>query len=111
MSKAKHIPQRKCCGCGEMFGKPNLIRVVKTKTAEEKIAGEIIIDKKGNTTGRGAYICKNISCAETAEKKRGLERTLKYGNADKKSKKNKTGVQTAKPLEQIYADIRNMVRE
>ncbi len=57
-------------GCQGMFDKRDLLRVVKT-------ADGIELDVEGRKDGRGAYLCRNEACLETAIKKRGLERSLK----------------------------------
>ena len=67
----KKVPMRQCVGCGEMKSKKELLRVI--KTPEE----EIILDVTGRKNGRGAYICASMECLKTAQKKRGLERSLK----------------------------------
>lgn len=46
------------------------MRVVKTPD------GTVIYDSKGKASGRGAYICKSLSCLEMAEKKKSLSRAL-----------------------------------
>ncbi len=66
----KKIPMRMCTGCGEMLPKAELIRVVKTPE------GDILIDLKGKTNGRGAYICKSEECLAKAIKAKRLERTF-----------------------------------
>ena len=50
----KKIPMRKCLGCGEMFPKKELVRVVKTKTGEEngQEAYTVSLDKAGKAAGR-----------------------------------------------------------
>ncbi len=68
--KTRKIPQRKCMGCQEVKDKRELIRVVRTPE------GEIVIDKTGRRSGRGAYICPNSQCLETAIKRKALERAL-----------------------------------
>ncbi len=67
----KKVPMRQCVGCGEMKSKKELLRVI--KTPEE----EIILDTTGRKNGRGAYICASMECLKIAQKKRGLERSLK----------------------------------
>lgn len=66
----RKIPMRKCTGCGEMKPKKELVRVVKNKD------GEISLDLTGKKAGRGAYICKELSCLQSARKNRGLERAF-----------------------------------
>lgn len=68
---AGSTPMRKCLGCDEMLGKKGLLRVVRAKD------GDISIDLTGKKSGRGAYICRDMGCFETARKKHSLERSLK----------------------------------
>lgn len=79
--KQKKIPLRKCTGCGEMKGKRELIRVVKSpeKTDENGnlvTGGEISLDLTGKKSGRGAYVCKSLECYQKARKARRFERSL-----------------------------------
>lgn len=67
----KKTPLRKCTGCNEMKDKRELIRVVKTPE------GSIVIDDKGKTNGRGAYLCRSRECLDKAVKSKGLERAFK----------------------------------
>lgn len=69
----KKIPLRQCVGCGQMKGKKELIRII--KTAED----QILLDTTGRKNGRGAYICPSPECLQKAGKNRGLERSLKTG--------------------------------
>lgn len=66
----KKVPKRMCCGCLEMFEKKELVRIVKSGD------GEISLDVTGKKNGRGAYICKNISCLKKAIKSKKIERSL-----------------------------------
>lgn len=68
--KPKKIPMRMCTGCGEMFDKRTLVRVVKSKE------GEISLDLTGKKAGRGAYVCKNAECLKKARKKKAFERAF-----------------------------------
>ena len=68
---AKKIPLRQCVGCGEMKGKKEMLRVLKTPE------DEIVIDATGRKNGRGAYLCKSVDCLEKAVRNKGLERSLK----------------------------------
>lgn len=67
----KKIPMRQCVGCGEMKGKREMMRVL--KTPEEAI----VLDVTGRKNGRGAYLCKSLDCLKKARKNKGLERSLK----------------------------------
>ena len=62
--KTKKTPMRMCTGCGEMFDKRELVRVVKSPE------GEVSLDLTGKKAGRGAYVCKNADCLKKARKKR-----------------------------------------
>lgn len=69
----KKIPQRQCTGCREMKNKTDMIRVIRTPE------GEIRIDETGKMNGRGAYICRSISCLKKSLGNHGLERSLRTG--------------------------------
>lgn len=58
-------------GCGEMKGKKDMLRVL--KTVEE----EICLDPTGKKNGRGAYVCRSRECLRLARKNKGLERSFK----------------------------------
>ena len=68
---AKKIPQRMCIGCGKMCDKKELIRIVKNKE------GQIFYDPIGKANGRGAYICKDVDCFDSAIKNKKLEGIFK----------------------------------
>lgn len=66
----KKIPMRQCLGCREMKPKRELIRAVRSPE------GEISLDFKGKSPGRGAYICPKTECLKKAIKGRALERAF-----------------------------------
>ena len=68
---AKKIPLRQCIGCGEMKGKKEMMRVLKTPE------DEIVLDVTGKKNGRGAYLCISKECLMKARKNKGLERSFK----------------------------------
>lgn len=68
--KTKKIPSRRCVGCGESFPKKELIRVVRDPE------GEISLDFTGKKNGRGAYLCKKLSCLKKARKQGRLKTNL-----------------------------------
>lgn len=68
--KAKKVPLRMCTGCGEMFDKRTLVRVVKSPQ------GEVSLDLTGKKAGRGAYVCNNLECLKKARKKKAFERAF-----------------------------------
>ncbi len=67
----KKIPLRQCVGCGEMKGKKEMVRILKTTE------GDIVLDMTGKKNGRGAYLCRSMECLKKARKGRGLERSFK----------------------------------
>lgn len=71
MSKVQKVPLRKCVGCQEMKSKRELIRVVHSPE------GDIFVDPTGKKNGRGAYLCPDPNCLQTAQKRKSLERALK----------------------------------
>lgn len=68
-SKRK-IPIRRCTGCGEHFPKSELIRILRAKE------GDIVLDLTGKLSGRGAYICRRVSCLRKARKGKRIESAL-----------------------------------
>lgn len=70
MPAEKKYPQRKCVGCGEMKDKRELVRIVRSPE------GEISLDLTGRKNGRGAYVCRSLTCLQKAHKARRAERSL-----------------------------------
>lgn len=68
--KTRKVPIRQCLGCREHLPKRSLIRVVKSPE------GEISLDFKGKSAGRGAYICSNETCLNKAIKSKALSRAF-----------------------------------
>lgn len=66
----KKVPIRRCVGCGEHFPKGELVRVLRTPE------GEVVLDLIGKKSGRGAYICKKVSCLNKARKSKRIETSL-----------------------------------
>lgn len=71
MTQVRKVPMRKCVGCQEMRPKRELIRIVHTPD------GDLLIDATGKKNGRGAYLCRELGCLQSAKKRRSLERALK----------------------------------
>ena len=59
----KHIPQRTCVGCGEVQGKREMVRVVRT------LLGQVMVDPTGKSNGRGAYVHRAATCITDALKR------------------------------------------
>lgn len=72
MKLIDNVPLRRCVGCLKMRPKSDLIRVVRTPSAQK-----IAIDMSGKKDGRGTYVCKDEECIRRAKKFRGLERSFK----------------------------------
>ena len=73
---AKKIPLRQCIGCGEMKGKKEMLRILRTED------DGIILDATGRKNGRGAYICPSPECMGKARKSKGLDRAFKMSVPD-----------------------------
>ena len=68
--KVKKIPLRTCVVTREKLPKQELLRVVRTPE------GNVVVDDSGKMNGRGAYIKKDVTVLEMAQKKKVLERDL-----------------------------------
>ena len=66
----KKIPLRTCVITKEKLEKKDLLRVVRTPE------GNVIFDKSGKQNGKGAYLKKELSVIEKAQKSGLLERVL-----------------------------------
>ena len=69
-AKKRKIPERHCVGCGETKEKKQLIRVVRTPE------GDVVLDVTGKKSGRGAYICRSLSCLQKARRSRRIDKNL-----------------------------------
>lgn len=64
------MPQRQCVACRQVRPKREMVRVVRTP------AGEVRVDVTGKVSGRGAYVCPDNACAETAVREQRLQHAL-----------------------------------
>jgi uncharacterized protein len=64
-------PQRTCVGCRGKGPKAGLLRVVSDPR------GGAIVDPSGSAPGRGAYVHREMGCAETAVRTQGFARALR----------------------------------
>jgi predicted RNA-binding protein YlxR (DUF448 family) len=69
--RRKHVPMRTCVACRTAQPKRELVRIVRTPE------GAVVVDETGKRNGRGAYLCRQRNCWETAAARRQLERALK----------------------------------
>jgi hypothetical protein len=63
-------PQRSCVACRTARAKRELVRIVRAPD------GAISIDDTGRAAGRGAYLCRDAACWQTAGRKRAVEHAL-----------------------------------
>jgi uncharacterized protein len=68
-------PTRTCVGCRAKAPKADLLRVVRTSR------GVVMVDPTGSASGRGAYLHRDATCAETAMAAGSLARALRTGPA------------------------------
>ncbi|MFN3926596.1 MAG: YlxR family protein [Pseudanabaenaceae cyanobacterium] len=62
------VGERRCVSCQKLADKSQFWRVVRTA------AGDILLDQG---MGRSAYICPNLECLTTAQKKKRLAKSLR----------------------------------
>ena len=65
------MPQRTCIACRKVDAKRGLRRLVRVEE------GRVAVDPSGKRAGRGAYLCAERGCWETALKRTVVERALK----------------------------------
>ena len=68
--KVKKIPMRSCVITKEKLPKKELIRVVKTPEQT------VVVDLTGKVNGRGAYLKKDLTVFEKAQKNKILDKSL-----------------------------------
>jgi predicted RNA-binding protein YlxR (DUF448 family) len=69
--RPKHVPVRMCISCRRTDAKRDFFRLVRDA------AGHVAVDPTGKRAGRGAYLCRAVTCWDQALKRRGLERALR----------------------------------
>lgn len=84
--KTKKIPMRSCVVTKEKYPKMELVRIV--RTPENKV----IVDLTGKANGRGAYLKKDITVIEKAQKTKILNKILE-----------------TEVTEEIYNELKNLV--
>jgi uncharacterized protein len=70
-SGARATPRRTCVVCRATTTKRSLHRIVRSP------AGTVAYDPTGKAAGRGAYLCGQLACLETAVRRRSIQRALK----------------------------------
>lgn len=71
MTRTRKTPTRTCVGCGRADDKRSLVRIVRTPD------GHIEVDPTGKANGRGAYVCADIECYDTAARRRRFDSALR----------------------------------
>jgi predicted RNA-binding protein YlxR (DUF448 family) len=71
----KRQPQRTCVVCRSTTAKRTLHRIVRSPS------GAVSYDPTGKAPGRGAYLCGQPACLETALKRHSIQRALKVSDA------------------------------
>ncbi|MEP7287965.1 MAG: YlxR family protein [Chloroflexota bacterium] len=69
--KQKHIPQRTCIVCRQTSAKRALVRLVRT------VDQGVQVDPTGKRSGRGAYLCDQLTCWQRAVQSDVLEKALR----------------------------------
>ena len=67
-------PIRTCIGCRRKSAKGELIRLVRD------LSGQILVDKNGKKPGRGAYVCLNPQCIDSALTPKKLNKVLRINS-------------------------------
>jgi predicted RNA-binding protein YlxR (DUF448 family) len=67
----RHIPQRTCVVCGTKAPKHEFVRVVRPPS------GDVAVDETGKLNGRGAYLCRRLTCWDAIRSGPRLARTLR----------------------------------
>jgi predicted RNA-binding protein YlxR (DUF448 family) len=67
----RRLPERSCVACRTTRSKRELVRIVRLPD------GAVTVDATGRAPGRGAYLCRDASCWDTAGRKRAIEHALK----------------------------------
>lgn len=83
----KKIPMRTCVVTKEKYPKKELIRVVRTPS------GQVIVDESGRANGRGAYLKKDLTVFEKAQKSGILSKYLEVNVPD-----------------EIYEQLKNLIK-
>lgn len=69
--RPRPLPQRSCVACRTTTAKRELVRIVRLPT------GGIEVDPTGKKSGRGAYLCRRVTCWEEALKRDRLSKALR----------------------------------
>jgi len=70
-TRPRRLPQRSCIACRTTAAKRELVRIVRLPT------GAVEVDPTGKKSGRGAYLCRHVTCWEEALKRNRLSKALR----------------------------------
>jgi len=68
---ARHVPLRRCVGCGRQRPQDELVRL--TTDPDEGI----VVDRERRRGGRGAYLCLDSNCVKRALARGSIARALR----------------------------------
>ena len=71
MVQVRKQPQRTCLGCRQVKNQDQLVRFVRSPN------GEILVDLRGRLPGRGAYLCNDRNCIDTAVSRKQFDRAFR----------------------------------
>ncbi len=71
----------------------------------------IRLDERQRMPGRGAYVCPNLACLETAWKKRAFTRALKMSPSQQKSLDSETLSRLKKEMERLFQRDKDRSKE
>jgi len=69
--KARHVPLRRCVGCGRQRPQAEMVRLAATP------GQGIAVDRERRRGGRGAYLCPDSKCVKRALARGSIPRALR----------------------------------
>ncbi len=79
MADPRHVPERRCLGCGARAPKASLARFVAVDVGEG--VRRLVRDDPGRQAGRGLYVCPRRECFERARERRAFRRGARIHTA------------------------------
>ncbi len=70
-ARVRHIPERRCLGCGARVAKPALARFTVVEHDDDRV---LVRDDGASRGGRGLYVCRRGECFERAVSRRAFGR-------------------------------------
>jgi hypothetical protein len=74
----RHVPERRCVGCGRRAPKAALARFVAAPAGDGR---RLVRDDAGRVAGRGVYVCRSRRCFDSALDRRAFARGARIGGA------------------------------